>query len=76
MTNPCSLKPRSIPDLQWWVAFLASPQPRKLLLLPLCKVILSDASDNGWGAVVTDTTLAAGGLFTGPELYCILMLRN
>ena len=44
-----SLRPRSIQDLRWWSGFLGSPQPRQLVLPPISKVILTDASDNGWG---------------------------
>ena len=54
-------------DLSWWIDFLHSPQPRPLVIPKASKCILSDASDKGWGGVVRDSDLTAGGLFTEAE---------
>lgn len=61
------LTPKAVSDLHWWIEFLQSPQPRPLVPPPASKCILSDASDTGWGGVVRDTDLTAGGLFTEAE---------
>ena len=46
---------------------MTSAPPRALRCPPPSKVILSDSSANGWGGVVRDTDLTAGGLFTESE---------
>ena len=53
-------------QLGWWSSELPT-QKRQLTLPPVSKILLSDASDNGWGAVVQDTPLTAGGMFTKNE---------
>ena len=42
-------RPVGTADLQWWSEFLSSPSSWSLTLSPTSKVVLTDASDNGWG---------------------------
>ena len=58
-----ALSAGALTQLGWWSSQLPT-QRRQLTLPPVSKILLSDASDNGWGAVVQDTALTAGGLFT------------
>ena len=53
------------PGVGW---ILHSPGSRPLLPSAASKCVLSDASDKGWGGVVRNTDLTAGGLFTEWEL--------
>ena len=53
-------------ELIWWSTNLTT-QKRCLLLPPTAKEICTDASDKGWGAVVSGTKLSAGGRFTATE---------